>query len=99
MPSYVADFNARNKSLTAKLLQQGYRYHKLRKTFSKFYRRHFELVSTLNVGLKPFLHQGLSEPEFHGELVYKFKIKMKEGLIFLISSEKLSYIINVLDIT
>ena len=26
----VADFNARNKCLTAKLLQQGYRYHKLR---------------------------------------------------------------------
>ena len=28
--SYVADFNARNKCLTAKLIQQGYRYHKLR---------------------------------------------------------------------
>ena len=39
--SHVADFNARNKSLTAKFLQQGYRYHKLRKTFSKFYRRHY----------------------------------------------------------
>ena len=36
--SHVVDFNARNKSLTAKLLQQGYRYHTLRKTFSKFYR-------------------------------------------------------------
>ena len=35
--SHVVDFNARNKSLTAKLLQQGYRYYKLRKTFSKFY--------------------------------------------------------------
>ena len=56
----------RNKSLTAKLLQQGYRYHKLRKTFSKFYSRHKELVSKLNVGLKPLLHQGLSEPEFYG---------------------------------
>ena len=31
--SHVADFNARNKSLTAKLLQQGYRYHKIRKDF------------------------------------------------------------------
>ena len=71
--SHVADFNARNKSLTAKLLQQGYRYHKLRKTFSKFYRQHFELVSKFNVGLKPLLHQGLSEPEFYGDLVYKFK--------------------------
>ena len=71
--SHVVDFNARNKSLTAKLLQQGYRYHKLRKTFSKFYRRHFELVSKFNVGLKTLLHQGLSEPEFYGDLVYKFK--------------------------
>ena len=73
MPSHVVDFNARNKSLTAKLLQQGYRYHKLRKTFSKFYRRHYELVSKFNVGLKTLLHQGLSEPEFYGDLVYKFK--------------------------
>ena len=31
--SYVADFNTRNKLLTQKLLKQGYRYHKLRKTF------------------------------------------------------------------
>ena len=66
-------FNARNKSLTAKLLQQGYRYHKLRKTFSKFYRLHYELVSKFNVGFKTLLHQGLSEPEFYGDLVYKFK--------------------------
>ena len=87
--SHVADFNARNKSLTAKLLQQGYRYRKLRKTFSKFYRRHYELVSKFNVGLKTLLHQGLglSEPEFYGDLVYKFK--KIEGLIFLISSEKI----------
>ena len=26
-----------------------------------------------NVGLKTLLHQGLSEPEFYGDLVYKFK--------------------------
>ena len=36
--SHVVDFNARIKSLTTKLLQQGYRYHKLRETFSKFIR-------------------------------------------------------------
>ena len=76
--SHVADFNACNKSLTAKLLQQGYWYHKLRKTFSKFYRRHYELASKFNVGLKPLLHQGLSEPEFYGDLVYKLK-KKNEG--------------------
>ena len=71
--SHVDDFNTRNKCLTAKLLKQGYRYHKLRKAFSKFYRRHYELISNFNVGLKSLLHQGLSEPEFYGDLVYKFK--------------------------
>ena len=34
--SHLADFNACNKSLTAKPLQQGFLYHKLRKAFSKF---------------------------------------------------------------
>ena len=38
--SHVTDFNARNTILTGKLLHQGYRYSKLRKTFSKFYRRY-----------------------------------------------------------
>ena len=42
--SHVTDFNNRNKFLTTKLLKQGYRYHKLCKAFSKFYRRHFELI-------------------------------------------------------
>ena len=36
--SKVSDFNCRNKALTAKVLKQGIRYHKLRKAFSKFYR-------------------------------------------------------------
>ena len=71
--SHVDDFNTRNKCLTAKLLKQSYRYHKLRKAFSKFYRRHYELISKFNVGLKSLLHQGQSEPEFYGDLVYKFK--------------------------
>ena len=71
--NHVADFNARNKCLTATLLQQRYRYNKLRKTFSKFYRRHYELISKFNDGLKTLLREGLSELEFYGDLVYKFK--------------------------
>ena len=71
--SHVEDFNARNRCLTAKHLKQGYRYHKLRKAFTKFYRRHYELISKFNVGLKSLLHQGLSEPEFYSDLVYKFR--------------------------
>ena len=85
--NHVTDFNARNKCLTAKLLQQGYRYHKLRKTFSKFYRRHYELISKYNVGLKTLLSEGLSEPEFYGDLVYTFK-KLIGINDFLFSSEK-----------
>ena len=71
--SHVDDFNTRNKNLTAKLLKQGYSYHKLRKAFSKCHLRHFDLVSKFNVGLKTRLLQGLSEPEFNGDFVYKFR--------------------------
>ena len=71
--SHVADFNTHNKLLTQKLLKQGYRYHKLRKTFSKFYERYYDLISKFQIGLKSFLCQGLSDPEFYGDLVYKLK--------------------------
>ena len=71
--SHVDDLNTRNNVLTAKRLRQGYRYHKIRKTFSKFYRRHFDKVSKYNVGLKTLLLQGFPEPEFYGGLVYKFR--------------------------
>ena len=50
--SNVDDLNNRNLFLTAKLLKQGYRYHKLRKAFSKFYHRHSELIVKYNIGLK-----------------------------------------------
>ena len=48
--NHVMDINAQNKCLKAKFLQQGYRCHKLRKTFSKFYRRHYELSSIIILG-------------------------------------------------
>ena len=71
--SRVADFNTRNKLLNQKLLIQGYRYNKLHKTFSKFYRGYHDLISKCQVGLKSLLRQGLLEPEFYGVLVYKLK--------------------------
>ena len=43
--SHVDDFNTLNLYLTANFLKQGYRYHKLRKALSKYYRRHYELIS------------------------------------------------------
>ena len=66
MPGHVDDFNTHNKVLTVKFLTKWYRYHKTRMAFSKFYRRHFDIVSKYNVGLKTLLLHGLSEPEFYG---------------------------------
>ena len=59
--SYVTDFNTCNKLLTQKLLKQGYRYHKLCKTFSKFYKRYNDLISKFQVRLTLLLSQGLSD--------------------------------------
>ena len=71
--SYVIDFITRNELLTQKLLKQGYWYHKLRKIFSKFYRRFYDLISKFQVGLKSLLCQGILLLEFYGDLVYKLK--------------------------
>ena len=43
--SHDADFNSRYKLLTRKLHKQCYWYRKLRKAFSKFYRRYYNLIS------------------------------------------------------
>ena len=100
--SHVDDFNTRNKVLTAKLLRQGYNYHKLRKTFSKFYRRRFDIVYKYNVGLKTLLLQGLSEPEFNGDLVYEFRKTIgKNNLPYhfqkvIVRCKKIGYNINVM---
>ena len=73
MCSNFDEFNKRNLFLTAKLLKQGYRYHKIRKAFSKFYQRHSELIVKYNVGLKTLLQQGKSKPLSYDDLVHKFK--------------------------
>ena len=51
------DVNDRNLFLTAKLFKQGYKYHKIRKLFSKFYYRHSELIVKYNIGFKKTLLQ------------------------------------------
>ena len=103
--SYVADFNTCNKLLTPTLLKQDYRYHKFRKTFSKFYRRYYDLISKFQVGVNSFLRQGLSEPDFCGDLVYKLKKivgsnNFSAQFIKIISHYKnIGYKINVLQQT
>ena len=75
----VSDPNCRNKALTAKLFRQGYRYHKLRKAFSKFYRPHNGFVEKYNVSLRKLLQQGISEPEFYGDLVYRIRKNVRQS--------------------
>ena len=86
--SNLNDFNYRDKALTAKLLRQGYRYFKLRKAFSKFYRRHSALLEKYSVSLKTLLQQGISEPEFYGDLVYRFRKNFSEQFRKLINRYK-----------
>ena len=68
----------------------------------KFYRRHFDIVSKYKVGLKTLLLQGLSEPEFYGDLVYKFrKIIGKNDFPYhfkkiIVRYKKIGYNINVM---
>ena len=76
MSCQVEDFNTRSNVLTAKLLRQGYKYHKIRKAFSKFYQRHFDIVSKFNIELKTLLLQGFSEPECYCDFVYKCRKKL-----------------------
>ena len=71
--SNLSDFNCRNKAHIVKLLKQGYRCFKLRKAFSKFYRRHSALVEKYSISLKTLLQERISEPEFYGDLVYRFR--------------------------
>ena len=103
--SYITDFNTRNKFLTQKLLKQGYQFHKLCKTFSKFYRRYYDLISKFQIGLKSLLRHGLSELEFYGDLVYKLKKivgpnNFSAQFIKIISHfKKIGYNINVLQQT
>ena len=82
-------------------LQQGYRYHKLRKTFSKLYRRHYELNSSFNVGLKTLLREGHSEPEFSGVLVYFKKLIGRNDFSFqfrkfITCYRRIGYNVNVM---
>ena len=74
--SSVSDFNERNLFITEKLLHQGYRYHKLLKTFTKFYYRYESLLKKYNCTCRSLVKQGISHPHFYGNIVYKaYKFK------------------------
>ena len=70
----VFDFHSKNLQITSKLLTQGYRYHKLRKTFGKFFRSYSELLSKFGeISFQDYVSQGIAHPVFYGDLVYKLR--------------------------
>ena len=48
-------------------------YHKLRIFFTKFFKRNGDLVEKYNTNLKTLLRQGITQPEFYGDVVYRLR--------------------------
>ena len=74
--SDVSNFNERNRCITEKLLHQGYRYHKLLKSFTKFFHRYKEIIQKFGCSRRSLIKNGISHPKFYGNIVYlahKFK--------------------------
>ena len=85
--SNVDDFNNRNLFLTAKLLKQGYIYHKIGRAFSKFYHRHSELVVKYNIGLKNFCNKAYQNLYFT-VIWFISSNELLENLILVINSKR-----------
>ena len=79
----VFDFHSKNFQITSKLLTKGYRYHKLRKTFGKFFRSYSELLSKFGeISFQDYVSQGIAHPVFYGDLVYKlWRVKGEANFI------------------
>ena len=85
----VLDFHSKNLQITSKLLTQGYRYHKLRKTFGKFFRSYSELLSKFgDFSFQEYLSKRISHPFFHGDIVYKLR-RVKDTPNFISSGLKI----------
>ena len=69
----VSDFNERNLFITGKLLHQGFRYHKLVKTFTKFYYRYKDLILKYKTTCKKLIVSGINHPIFYGNIINKAK--------------------------
>ena len=85
----VFDFHSKNLQITSKLLTQGYRYHKLRKTFGKFFRSYSELLSKFGaISFQEYVSKGITHPVFYGDLVYKLR-RVKSESNFISSGSKI----------
>ena len=59
----ILDFHSKNLQITSKLLTHGYKYHKLRKTFGKFFQSYSELLSKFgDISFQEYVSKGISHP-------------------------------------
>ena len=87
----VFDFHSKNLQITSKVLTQGYRYmyHKLRKTFGKFFKSYSELLSKFGaISFQEYVSKGIIHPVFYGDLVYKLR-RVKSDTNFILSGSKI----------
>ena len=85
----VLDFHSKNLQITSKLLTQGYRYHKLGKTFGKFFRSYSELLSKFgDISFQEYVFKGISHAVFYEDLVYKLR-RVKDTQNFISSGSKI----------
>ena len=85
----VLDFHSKNLQITSKLLTQGYRYHKLRNTFGKFFRSYSELLPKFgDISFQDHVSKGISHPVFYDDLVYKLR-RVKDTPNFFSSGSKI----------
>ena len=67
----------------------GYRYHKLQKTFGKFFRSYSELLSKFGaISFQEYVSKGIIHPVFYGDLVYKLR-RVKGKMKFISSGSKI----------
>ena len=81
----VSDFHSKNLQITSKLLTQGYRCHKLRKTFGKFFGSYSDLLLKFGeISFQKYVSEGISHPVFYGDLVYKLRrVKCEANFVSL----------------
>ena len=85
----VFDLHYKNLQITSLLFTQGYRYHKLRKTFGKFFRSYSELLSKFgDISFQECVSKGISHPVSYGDLVYKL-MRVKDTPNFISSGLKI----------
>ena len=85
----VFDFHSKNLQITSKLLTQGYRYHKLRRTFGKFFRSYTELLSKFGeISFQEHISKRITHPVSYDDLVYKLR-RVKGETNFISSGSKI----------